>query len=184
MDLFNSLILFGAGIVGGIISSLAGGASLFTFPALLATGLTPTVAVAVNRGADAEPVSGRVLRSRAAAGAATGRSSCSIIASIVGGLIGAVLLLLTPERCLPRWCRCCSPSRPCCSRSRRGSAPGWRRAFGSRAGEPSAVHSAVVMLPVAIYGGYFGAGLGVLVLGCCRSARAATIAPPTRPRIW
>ena len=38
MDLPDILLLVAAGVIGGIISSIAGGAALFIFPALLATG--------------------------------------------------------------------------------------------------------------------------------------------------
>ena len=47
MDPLHILLLVGAGIFGGIISSIAGGAALFIFPAVLATGLSPIVATAV-----------------------------------------------------------------------------------------------------------------------------------------
>ena len=42
------LLLFGAGIVGGMLAGLVGGASLVTFPALLAIGLPPVTATASN----------------------------------------------------------------------------------------------------------------------------------------
>ena len=46
MDLPDILLLVAAGVIGGIISSIAGGAALFIFPALLATGLEPATAAA------------------------------------------------------------------------------------------------------------------------------------------
>jgi len=41
-------LLAAVGFVGGIISSIVGGASLITFPTMLATGLSPIVATASN----------------------------------------------------------------------------------------------------------------------------------------
>ncbi len=41
-------MLFGAGVIGGSLSGLVGGASLVTFPALLAAGLPPVTAAASN----------------------------------------------------------------------------------------------------------------------------------------
>ncbi|MGV3633386.1 MAG: TSUP family transporter, partial [Pseudorhodoplanes sp.] len=48
MDLASAALLGAAGLAGGTISSLAGGAALITFPSLLAAGLTPTSAIATN----------------------------------------------------------------------------------------------------------------------------------------
>jgi len=44
MDGSSGLMLFGAGLAGGIVTAVVGGASLLTFPALLAAGLPPIVA--------------------------------------------------------------------------------------------------------------------------------------------
>ena len=41
-------LLFGAGLAGGVVTAIVGGASLITFPALLATGLPAIVANASN----------------------------------------------------------------------------------------------------------------------------------------
>ena len=49
MDFANILILFGVGLVAGVINTLAGGGSLLTLPALIFLGLPPTVANATNR---------------------------------------------------------------------------------------------------------------------------------------
>ena len=48
MDLLHIVLLVAAGIVGGVISSMVGGAALITFPALLAAGLPPVLATAAN----------------------------------------------------------------------------------------------------------------------------------------
>ena len=48
MDGPSGLMLFGAGLAGGIVTAVVGGASLITFPALLAAGLPPIVANASN----------------------------------------------------------------------------------------------------------------------------------------
>ena len=44
MDLHTVLILIATGLVGGLMASLVGGASVITFPVLLAVGLPPVVA--------------------------------------------------------------------------------------------------------------------------------------------
>ena len=48
MDGASVAMMFGAGIAGGIVTAIAGGSSLITFPALLAAGLPPIVANASN----------------------------------------------------------------------------------------------------------------------------------------
>ena len=48
MDVQTGLLLFGAGVAGGIVTAMVGGASLITFPALLACGLPAVVANASN----------------------------------------------------------------------------------------------------------------------------------------
>lgn len=48
MDIQTGLLLFAAGIAGGIINALAGGATLITFPAMLAAGLPAIIANASN----------------------------------------------------------------------------------------------------------------------------------------
>lgn len=45
---WTTAILILAGVVGGIVNAVAGGATLITFPALLATGLNPVVANIAN----------------------------------------------------------------------------------------------------------------------------------------
>src|SRR5438128_12610427 len=98
MDGQSGLMLFGAGITGGVVTAIVGGASLITFPALLAGGLPAVVAnasntVALTPGnlvaalADVE----RLPRwDRSLLGVA---GVCA-----AGSIAGAALLLLTPEK--------------------------------------------------------------------------------------
>ena len=48
MTLPTILMLFVTGIVGGVMAAMVGGASVITFPVLLAVGLPPVVATASN----------------------------------------------------------------------------------------------------------------------------------------
>ena len=96
MDLLTALIVI-AGVIGGLMASLVGGASVITFPALLAAGLPPVVATASNRGGDARqfcwPRS--LIARNCRRSTAPSSSSCS---PRCWALVGAVLLLATPER--------------------------------------------------------------------------------------
>ena len=91
-------MLLGAGFVGGIVTGVVGGASLIAFPAMLAAGLPPIVAnassaVAMTPGnfiAGIADLERRPPWDRSLAGV--------ILVTVVGGVAGAVLLLVTPER--------------------------------------------------------------------------------------
>src|SRR6185312_11645454 len=97
MPLVTALLLFAAAFVGGALNSLAGGGTLVTFPALLFVGLNPI---------DANASSVVALFPGTFAGAWGYRRSILtvtefsvpgfVVLSLVGGLIGALLLLHTP----------------------------------------------------------------------------------------
>ena len=70
MDSLHIAFLLFAGIAGGAISTLAGGAAIITFPALLATGISPVLASCSNLvGAGPRQSSLRLLRPQAIAAA-------------------------------------------------------------------------------------------------------------------
>ena len=48
MDIATVALLAGAGLVGGVANAIAGGATLITFPAMLASGIPPIIANASN----------------------------------------------------------------------------------------------------------------------------------------
>jgi uncharacterized membrane protein YfcA len=163
MDPFHIVLLVGAGIVGGVISSMAGGASLFTFPAILATGLPPAMAVAVTTTALTPSLFLATFYDRAQLPPFGRPLVTTMISAMAGGVIGAALLLLTPGRMfevlvplLLAFATVLLAFAPRISR--------WLAAHSGAPGGANAAHSVGVMLPVSIYGGYFGVGLGVLVL--------------------
>lgn len=167
MDLTIASILFCAGIVGGVISALLGGASLVTFPALLATGLSPVVAATTNLAAivPANLIAAWAERTQMPrANRAFGRM---IFWSVVGAVIGAVLLMLTPGRIfeilIPALL---GVATLLLAYSRRIS--DWLRARALARGKAEPTKCVIgmpVLLPVSIYGGYFGSGVGVILLG-------------------
>ena len=159
-------MLFGAGVAGGVLSGLIGGASLVTFPALLAAGLPPVSAAVTNLFALVPANTTVAIAERSQLPPANRVLFGLLATSALGAAIGAALLLVTPGRTfeilvpvllafatvllafspqLTAWFRASSLSRGC--------------------GEPNLGMTAAPMLPIAIYGGYFGAGVGVMVLG-------------------
>jgi len=98
MDLLHIVLLIGAGIIGGVLSTIAGGAALVTFPALLAAGLSPVVATAVNTTALTASLFLAAVYDRSQLPSLGRRFFLLVLVSVLGALIGAVLLLITPER--------------------------------------------------------------------------------------
>ena len=165
------VVLFAAGAAAGAINSLAGGGTLVSFPVLLWLGRDPIIANATNTLA---------LCPGALAAMAAFRSDMREIRwwmmlmvppALAGGLIGALLLLRTPERvfaALVPWLIIFATvlfaaQGPIVAGIRR-----WRheadhpiRADPSPSAWPWVVGFELL---VAIYGGYFGAGIGIMTL--------------------
>jgi uncharacterized membrane protein YfcA len=158
------LLLVAVGIVGGIISSIAGGAALFTFPALLATGLSPVVATAVNTAALTPSLLLAAIYDRAQLPALDRAFVGLIVVAVLGGLAGGALLLLTPERMFAALVPLLLGFATVLF-AYAGRINAWLTARAAPGGEARSPHSLAAMLPVCVYGGYFGAGVGVLMLG-------------------
>ena len=166
MDPLNIVVLLIAGIVGGVISTLAGGAAIITFPALLATGISPLIATATNTVALAPGNLIAVFYERSQL-PPLGRSFAALVAtSILGALTGATLLLVTPERVFSALIPLLLGFATVLF-AFAGRISAWLRARALARGKGDHNWSAMVtsLLPVSVYGGYFGAGVGVLVLG-------------------
>jgi uncharacterized protein len=161
---FGFLVL--AGIGAGLSGSIAGLASLISYPALLAAGLPPVTANVTNTaalvvvGVGSVSASGPELRGQ-------GRRLLPLmVAGLLGGAAGALLLLVTPEggfeKIVP-WLIGGASVAILVQRSPRELAVEGALAH---AGRP---HRDQWWLPLAIfaisiYGGYFGAAAGVLML--------------------
>ena len=85
----------GAAFLAGIVNSIAGGGTLLTFPALIAAGLSPIVANATSTVALLPAALSSMVAYRGELTGATRWASLFAIPSLVGGAIGAVLLLHT-----------------------------------------------------------------------------------------
>ncbi|MGA8227249.1 MAG: TSUP family transporter, partial [Xanthobacteraceae bacterium] len=98
MDLTHALLLIVAGVAGGTISSLVGGAALVTYPALLAVGLPPVTATVCNLVALSPGNLLAALYDRTQLPPLNRSFMGLVIASVLGALAGAFVLLRTPER--------------------------------------------------------------------------------------
>jgi len=168
-----------AAVGGGFMNSIAGGGTLLTFPALIGLGVPPLMANATSTVALWPGLLTAVRGYRDAlhgAGAWTVRWA---IPSLLGGGVGAVLLLLTPERKF-------ADSVPWLIWAATllfvVQGPMMRWAFGHAA---RVDHSVALPAPrfgflvlqffFSIYGGYFGAGNGILMLAALGMAGLTNI---------
>lgn len=164
MDLFHTIILVVAGVLGGILSSLVGGAGLVTYPALLSIGLPPVIATVCNLVALTPGNFLAALYDRGQLPPFDRAFVGLIAASLIGALAGALVLLVTPDRVLayfiPVLMAFATVLFACA-----GRISAWLRARAAGKGTKRWTHSMGVIFPVSFYGGYFGAGVGVLLLG-------------------
>ncbi len=163
MDLSIAAMLFAAGIAGGVANAIAGGASLVTFPAMLAAGLPPIVANASNAVAVVPGHLVAAIADRESLGPPDRAMAVAALAVFVGGGAGAVLLMVTPETLfillVPALVGLATAVFAFAKPIQRGVA----RLVGGQAARMPRLRAAV-LLPTCVYGGYFGAGLGVMLL--------------------
>jgi uncharacterized membrane protein YfcA len=166
MTLPHGILLFLAALLAGAMNSVAGGGSFFSFPALLFTGVLPipanaTNTVAVWPGSVASvfsywhclPRSARVM-------------APLITISILGGVVGAVVLLHTPQATfmslVPYLFGIATLLFAFGKRLtaqlghmvKRTGPPSW----------PTIIGLTLVQFFIALYGGFFGGGMGILML--------------------
>ena len=98
MYFWQSLLLIIAGVFGGMANAMAGGASLFTFPAMLSTGLPPIVANASNGFSLLPANSLAAYLDREKLPERDGGFWTVLVSGVIGGIIGAFLLLFTPAK--------------------------------------------------------------------------------------
>ena len=172
MPFSHAILLFVAAVLAGTMNSVAGGGSFFSFPALIFTGVPPipanaTNTVAVWPGSVASVFSywKRLPRSM--------RLMVPLITiSLIGGVVGAVVLLHTPQatfmtlvpylfgvatllfafgkRLTGKLGRVIKRTGP----------PSWRAIIGLT----------LVQFFIAVYGGFFGGGMGILMLAPSRAS--------------
>jgi uncharacterized protein len=151
-----------AAFAAGFINVLAGGGTFLTFPALIAAGLPPIDANASNTVAlfPGQLATGYAARDGLAAVAADRRVNVPVFAviSFVGGFIGGILLLVTPQPVFSRivpWLVLFATA---------VFAGGNFMPLSGKKFRLNRTGIFAVQGIVAIYGGYFGGGAGILML--------------------
>jgi uncharacterized protein len=175
----EAVAIFGAGMAAGAINAIVGSGSLITFPTLLAFGFPPVVAnVSNNVGLVPGNVSGAWGYRRELAGQ-RGRLMRLGLFSVAGSLAGAIALLSLPSgsfqgivsvlillACVLVLVQPQLNARIAARRQRQADSaaagPGAEEGQGSETTSPVLAGG---VFGAAVYGGYFGAAQGVLVIG-------------------
>ena len=190
-DLLQALIIFAVGLAAGTINTVVGSGTLITFPTLLALGYPPVLANVSNNVGLVPGVASGVHGYRAELVGQRRRVIRLGSASVCGGLLGAILLLVLPAGAFkdivpaligialamiifqPRLAR-----RMAARQLARSAVPAGER-------DPNGGTGALLVAPVTkeataqvggpvlwvlvflsgVYGGYFGAAQGVLLIG-------------------
>jgi uncharacterized protein len=160
----HAIFLFIAGILGGALNAVAGGGSFVAFPALLVLGVPPIPANATNTLA---------LWTGAAASGGAYRDRLDIptrvllpllITSLAGGIMGALLLLRTPVHTFMRVLPWLMLGATLLFIFGKRLAGGRASSVGHNATMTAIVGASLFELVVAVYGGYFGGGIGIVNL--------------------
>ncbi|MFN3656202.1 MAG: sulfite exporter TauE/SafE family protein [Pseudolabrys sp.] len=158
--------LFFAGIGGGMLASMIGGAALVTYPALIAAGIPPLTATICNMTALVPGTFLAALSDRRQLPPFNRAFVGMVLASMIGAGLGAAILLATPQAVfkllVPVLLGFATVLFAFAERI-----GGYLRARALARGREIdfSVTNLKVLLPVSFYGGYFGAGVGVLLLG-------------------
>jgi len=156
---------FGAAFLAGAINSVAGGGTMISFPALVALGLPPVMANATNTVGIWPGSLGSMWGFRKELGRVNRRMFWLLLPALAGGLAGAVLLRSTPpgvfEKLVP-WLILFATilfivQGPVQRRLKSVDA-------ARHAGLRWLLIAMTVQLGVAVYGGYFGAGMSIMAL--------------------
>lgn len=164
MTLLEATLYFAAAAYAGAVNSVAGGGTFLTFPMLIFGGMSPL---------SANITSTVALWPGSIAGAYAYRSELNaglkkliplLISGLMGGAVGAIVLLATPERTFEGLVPYLLLTATLIFTFGRRLVPLIRRASRGEPKEERLAGGAVFLFVLSIYGGYFGAGMGILLL--------------------
>jgi uncharacterized membrane protein YfcA len=170
----------GAAFAAGAVNAIAGGGSLITFPTLVAVGLSPIAASVTNTVALCPGYLGATLGQRRDLAGQGGRAALLLPIAAIAGIAGGLLLLRTDDRAFDAAVPFLLLTAALLVAVQD---PLRRLLFGParEAQQPAAPPrgEAWAALPIAlagVYGGYFGAGMGVMILAALGVVLADTLA--------
>jgi uncharacterized protein len=161
--LLPSLLLFVASVLAGALNSVAGGGSFLTFPALLLVGLPPISANATNNTGTWIGYLSSLYAYRKDRAVRWQELLVLVSISLAGGVIGSLLLLKTPQTVFSRLV----PYLLLAATILFALDPSLKK-LQPKAGAPRSPATRLALrifqLAIAIYGGFFGGGVGILLL--------------------
>ncbi len=172
MSTLRVVVLVVAGIGGGLTGSIAGLASLITYPVLLATGISPIAANVTNTTALVFSGIGSGVGSRPELAGQAARLKRLVPLGVLGGAVGAVAVLFTSSHAfelIVPWLILSGALVILIGRAPRLTPPGQAAALDRRSLSP-------VTAAVSVYGGYFGAAAGVLLLAALLASTRDSLA--------
>jgi uncharacterized membrane protein YfcA len=164
IDLQSTALLVGAGFLGGAINAIAGGATFFTFPAMMAAGLGAVAANASNTVALAPSSFVAFLAMRRHLSGARHLLVSFLIVGVLGGAVGAWLVLWLGDARF----RACVPWLLLVATVLFAAGPWLVRMMKAadihHERRSVRVFGHVFQALIGIYGGFFGAGMGMVTL--------------------
>ncbi|MDP2337198.1 MAG: sulfite exporter TauE/SafE family protein [Bacteroidota bacterium] len=165
MSIFNEILIFLAAVAAGFINAMAGGGTLVTFPVLLALGIPPVAANVTNTVALVPGTIGGMWAQRNEFASQYQRLMKLLPVAIVGGVAGGLLILNTSESAF----RSLIPYLILVATLLLAAQVQIKNRVVARIGHAhSEHHNPLIMLSLvfmaAVYGGYFGAGMGVILM--------------------
>lgn len=165
LNLLQAAGAFAAAFLAGAINSVAGGGTLVTFPTLIWLGLEPVIANATSTVAIWPGSLGSMVGYRRELRSTPSRMLALVIPSLTGGLLGALLLKRTApgffDKLVPFLVLFATVLFLLQKQVQQRFAPTGAAAHESRRWLAGAF---VFQFAVGVYGGYFGAGIGILML--------------------
>lgn len=161
----EALLLALSGAGAGAMNALAGGGTILTFPALLLAGHTARVANATSTVALLPGAAASLVGYRREVATHRHWLGSLLLPSLLGGTAGSILLLATPERIFARlapWLVLFATGLFALQswRSHRSA----QRVAAAAPSDGRRAQAWLSQFAVAVYGGYFGAGIGILML--------------------
>ena len=158
--MFDLVLLYVAGVVGGILNAVAGGGTFITFPALVFTGVPPVTANATSTVAALPGYLAAAIGFRRDITAITDAPMLRLtIWMMLGGAVGSGLLLVSSNAAFA----VLVPFLLLAATLIFLNGPRIRE-WASRWASVVAPFGLGTLLPVAVYGGYFNGGLGIILL--------------------
>ncbi|MFY3745894.1 sulfite exporter TauE/SafE family protein [Anaeromyxobacter sp. Red801] len=160
MTIAQGVLVTAASAAAGLVNAVAGGGTLLTFPALMLAGLSPVTANATSTVALWPGQISSVWAYRRHIDEERHRAIVLGLPALLGGALGSVLLLALPEKAFAAvvpWLILFA----CALLALQGPI---RRAVGHQVAGNHPVALWMIQFLISVYGGYFGAGIGILML--------------------